>query len=99
MPVASCVRQQALVLAASREAADVAARAAIGMCGTPLLRYSAAVRAWPAMRTPEEAEAFLRTDREKLTTMAITIIVRERMKRDAPRPPIPATPPKSLEGI
>jgi hypothetical protein len=92
----SCVRKKAFALVTSREAADIAARAAVGLCGSALTPYRGAVRSWTAMTSAERSEAYIRQQESKLVDMALTIIVRERMR---PSPPPAAPAPKKRDDI
>jgi len=88
-PAAACTKLEALKLISSPEAADIVARAALGLCGREMLIFETAVRS--SERFGSSSEQIIERERSRLVNMAITIIVRERNRREAtpaaPEPP------------
>jgi hypothetical protein len=92
-PLALCTKRNALKLAhTSSETADVAARAAVGLCGKEELAYRSAVGKWRALETSNDVKSHMDSTHDKLVEMAVTIIVRERQHQVTPSPQ--AVPPR-----
>jgi hypothetical protein len=88
-PVVACTKREALKLVSSPEAADIIARAAVGLCGREMLVFETVVRS--SERFTSSSERVIERERARLVDMALTIIVRERNRLRAP----PAIPPSS----
>jgi hypothetical protein len=90
-PLAECVKAHAHAyeLYSSSETADVAARAAVGLCSKEEAAYRVALFQLAIILTSFDAESQAEQFHAKLLETALTIIVGERQRLRAP----PSTPP------
>ena len=100
-PVFECVQKNAHAyqVYSVPERADIAARAAVGLCSKEEGAYRSALFQLAIVMTDFDASSRAQQTHEKLIESALTIIVGERQRRLSPPSQPAPTPPPSSRGI
>ena len=82
-PLVACVKKHAHELYSNSEGADIAARAAVGLCSKEEAAYRSALFQLAVIMTSFDAAAIAQRAHDSLVEAAITIIVSERQRQRA----------------